>query len=118
MKAEKSVIIIELANPSLIEIFEMEALPTVREKFDFTYEKQIKEEGTLFVITCKDPSPAFPLSLGMAFGELTKGLKKSDMEKENIEPSIICPTCHKKSFHPKDISEKYCGYCNKFHEQL
>lgn len=30
------------------------------------------------------------------------------------QPSITCPKCQKTSYHPKDISEKYCGNCHEF----
>lgn len=29
---------------------------------------------------------------------------------------IRCHTCQRVSFHPKDIKERYCGACAKFHE--
>lgn len=35
-----------------------------------------------------------------------------------LRPSITCPRCGKKSYHPNDISEKYCGACKQFHEFL
>lgn len=28
------------------------------------------------------------------------------------QPSITCPICGKTSFHPRDISDHYCGYCH------
>jgi hypothetical protein len=30
---------------------------------------------------------------------------------------IRCHTCHRTSFHPKDITERYCGACKVFHEE-
>lgn len=30
---------------------------------------------------------------------------------------ILCNKCGKISFHPKDIQERYCGNCHKFHEE-
>lgn len=32
--------------------------------------------------------------------------------------SIACPVCGRTSFHPKDIEEKYCGYCHKWHSEM
>lgn len=32
----------------------------------------------------------------------------------NPEPSITCPNCQRKSFHPQDINEGYCGFCRAF----
>lgn len=29
---------------------------------------------------------------------------------------IRCKTCQRISFHPKDITERYCGNCKVFHE--
>jgi hypothetical protein len=34
------------------------------------------------------------------------------------EPFIICPRCARKSHHPKDIEQRYCGFCHMFHEQM
>jgi hypothetical protein len=31
-------------------------------------------------------------------------------------PSIVCPRCHARSYHPRDIAEKYCGACQSFHD--
>lgn len=31
------------------------------------------------------------------------------------QPSITCLTCHRTSYSPGDIENKYCGYCHKFH---
>lgn len=32
--------------------------------------------------------------------------------------SITCPKCGKTSYHPKDISERYCGNCHEYHDQM
>jgi hypothetical protein len=29
---------------------------------------------------------------------------------------IQCLRCGFTSYHPKDVAEKYCGYCHVFHE--
>ena len=31
---------------------------------------------------------------------------------------IECLVCGRKSYHPKDIEHKYCGFCHQFHEFL
>lgn len=31
-------------------------------------------------------------------------------------PSITCPKCGRTSYHPRDVSERYCGNCHQFHE--
>jgi hypothetical protein len=31
---------------------------------------------------------------------------------------IQCLRCRMISYHPKDIAEKYCGFCHRFHEDL
>jgi hypothetical protein len=38
--------------------------------------------------------------------------------KRGEPPSITCPRCGRTSYHPKDISEKYCGACHLFHDQM
>lgn len=30
---------------------------------------------------------------------------------------IVCPRCGAVSHHPKDITERYCGRCHRFHEE-
>lgn len=32
--------------------------------------------------------------------------------------SITCPICKRVSYHPLDISERYCGACEKFHDEM
>jgi ribosomal protein S27AE len=32
-------------------------------------------------------------------------------------PHIVCPRCGAVSHHPKDISERYCGRCHRFHDE-
>jgi hypothetical protein len=33
-------------------------------------------------------------------------------------PSIACPFCRRRSFNRHDITERYCGACHRFHEDL
>lgn len=35
----------------------------------------------------------------------------------NLQPYIVCPRCGSVSHHPKDISERYCGKCHRFHNE-
>ena len=37
-------------------------------------------------------------------------------ETNRLVLGIRCHTCQRVSFHPKDISERYCGHCHVFHE--
>jgi hypothetical protein len=34
-----------------------------------------------------------------------------------IAPYIVCPRCGAVSHHPKDITERYCGRCHRFHDE-
>lgn len=34
------------------------------------------------------------------------------------EPSITCPKCGRTSYHPKDIEERYCGFCHEWHNNM
>lgn len=34
----------------------------------------------------------------------------------NYMPKITCLKCNKTSYHPKDVQNKYCGYCHEFHK--
>jgi hypothetical protein len=38
-------------------------------------------------------------------------------ETGRIVLGIRCQTCRRVSYHPKDISERYCGACKVFHEE-
>jgi hypothetical protein len=40
------------------------------------------------------------------------------MEKSDSQPTITCPKCGMVSGHPEDISQKYCGNCHQFHDQM
>jgi len=35
-----------------------------------------------------------------------------------LPASIECPTCHRVSYHPQDIENRYCGWCHAFHEEM
>jgi len=48
--------------------------------------------------------------------ELADGL--SDESIILRHPSIICPRCGLRSYHPRDIEEHYCGRCHDFHENM
>ena len=39
-----------------------------------------------------------------------------NVETGRVVLGIRCHTCRRVSFHPKDIAERYCGMCHKFHE--
>lgn len=39
-----------------------------------------------------------------------------DLVYEGSSKGIKCNTCGRTSWHPRDVQEKYCGYCHKFHE--
>ncbi len=34
------------------------------------------------------------------------------------DPNIVCPQCGRRSFHPKDVSERYCVRCHQFHDDM
>ena len=39
------------------------------------------------------------------------------VESERLhQKGITCLTCGKTSYHPEDIKNLYCGFCNKFHK--
>lgn len=33
-------------------------------------------------------------------------------------PRITCPQCGRTSYHPEDVSNRYCGYCHQFHNSM
>ncbi len=36
----------------------------------------------------------------------------------DTSPSIVCPTCHKRSWSTGDIEHRYCGACHKYHDAM
>lgn len=38
-------------------------------------------------------------------------------KRSRLVMGIRCHTCQRISFHPKDVSERYCGACKVFHEE-
>lgn len=34
------------------------------------------------------------------------------------QPSIVCPRCGRRSFHPEDVRQRYCGACHMFHDDM
>ncbi len=32
--------------------------------------------------------------------------------------SIVCPRCTRRSYHPEDVANRYCGACNQFHDVM
>lgn len=47
------------------------------------------------------------LTSGCVFGTLH--------ENGDGSPWIMCLDCQRKSYHPEDIKQRYCGNCHKFH---
>lgn len=37
---------------------------------------------------------------------------------DELISSITCPVCHRTSYNPHDIRERYCGACHRFHDDL
>jgi ribosomal protein L37E len=37
-------------------------------------------------------------------------------ERSRLVLGIRCHACDRTSFHPKDVTERYCGACHVFHE--
>lgn len=37
-------------------------------------------------------------------------------DQPETHPFIVCPRCKKRSYHPKDRENRYCGFCHLFHE--
>ena len=42
---------------------------------------------------------------------------RSRLGRPRLVLAIHCHTCGRTSFHPTDISERYCGACKVFHEE-
>lgn len=32
--------------------------------------------------------------------------------------SIVCPRCRRRSYHPEDVANRYCGACVQFHDVM
>lgn len=50
--------------------------------------------------------------------EKDSGLMVTHNGRQDDEPSIVCPQCYWRSYHPKDIETRYCGHCHQFHDQM
>jgi Zn finger protein HypA/HybF involved in hydrogenase expression len=48
--------------------------------------------------------------------ETRQHIREYELAKER--PSITCPRCSLTSYHPKDISERYCGRCHAWHDDI
>lgn len=31
-----------------------------------------------------------------------------------LPPSYVCPACKLRSYHPRDVEERYCANCKRF----
>lgn len=67
-----------------------------------------------------DAQVAHLISMAQQLAACASELREEAGEGEEREkpPSITCPTCRKTSYHPKDIEERYCGYCHQWHENM
>ncbi len=43
-------------------------------------------------------------------------LYRIDPETEKEPASIVCLQCNRRSYHPEDIKQRYCGFCHAFLE--
>jgi hypothetical protein len=41
---------------------------------------------------------------------------RTEPNRERLHLGIRCHTCHLTSYYPKDITERYCACCHRFHE--
>lgn len=39
-------------------------------------------------------------------------------ELERDHPTFTCPVCRRRSWHPEDVANEYCGACNAFTGQV
>jgi len=51
---------------------------------------------------------------------LEQGITGADLSRYPPKgvPSITCPVCHRTSYNPNDIANRYCGFCHQFHEDM
>jgi len=40
-----------------------------------------------------------------------------ELGEKDGSPFIKCKRCHRTSFNPGDVEQKYCGHCRKFHDR-
>lgn len=82
-------IIIPFDSPTFLEIFEMEAIPIIRKKYEFTYEKEIRDDETLVIIKSHSANErTLALHIGEVFVELLKGVKTGKAKKPTREDHI------------------------------
>lgn len=39
-------------------------------------------------------------------------------QRKRVVIGIRCHTCQRISYHPKDVTERYCGHCHVFHQDV
>jgi uncharacterized OB-fold protein len=42
---------------------------------------------------------------------------RSEPHRERLHMGIRCHTCGRTSYQPRDVEERYCGACHKFHDE-
>ena len=40
----------------------------------------------------------------------------TEVDDHGVWPVFVCLYCGKGSYHPRDVENKYCGRCHRFHE--
>lgn len=59
-------------------------------------------------------------------GSLTLGVLKHGVgydlivttQAKRLVLGILCHRCRRVSYHPRDVSERYCGSCHVFHDDV
>lgn len=64
--------------------------------------------------------PWYPLDRLFTIASLAKQLiaDLDAAERSKARPSITCPRCSLTSYHPRDVSEGYCGRCHDWHSDM
>lgn len=79
MEDSTTIIVIPFESDTYLEIFEMEAIPILREKYDFSYRKEFRVNETIVIINCNEgPDPSFPHLIREVLMKLFKGVKAND----------------------------------------
>lgn len=60
--------------------------------------------------------PSAAAKLGAYLAALWR--KRPRPKEPSNQPSIVCPHCKKRSFHPMDVSQRYCGFCHAYHDEI
>lgn len=76
---DSTIIVIPFDTDTHLEIFEMEAVPILKGKYEFDYKKEIEKDRTVVIIASNTGGdPSFPHEIIELMLKLLKGIKSNE----------------------------------------